>query len=289
MNVNEAIKKLQNDPDIILTGPDCSDPNKLRVYANGGLIGKIYIGNQPKGSTNLINPKYYIHFEILKDIIENSKTPLETIVKEEYILACKQAIEKRFGKKKKDSSEKGEKERHVQTRIVKRFMGKCSDWCIADMEMQCPKSWFKGNKFSINTTKQPRFDMIVLNHDGVGIIELKVNNDNTDNMESHYEHMSYLLTNNEAQKTFLSEINRRVGILCDKGLLDKDVLEFPRNKLWCGFLFVGGEIRDTKDIVKKLNNKKDADKIKLLYYPSFDVERIDINKAVSYREFINKY
>lgn len=293
MNVNEVIKKLQKDPDIVITGPDCSDSNKLRVYANGGLIGKIYIGNRPNGSVDLISSGYYKYSGndaggfVLESIVNKFEDPLRTIVDDEYIFACKQAVENRFGKKKKDSTEQGEKERHVQTRIVKKYMSQRKEWCIVDMEMQCPKSWFIGNNFSVNTTKQPRFDMVVLNRDGVGIIELKVNNENAENMESHYEHMEFLLTNDSAKKHFLGEIGRRVGSLCDNGLLSKEVLSFHRDSLWCGFLFVGGRLNDTKDIVKTLRNKKLVDGLKFLYYPSFEIDKIDINSSVSYREFLN--
>ena len=294
MDINEAIKKLQKDPDIIITGPDCSDINKLRVYANGGLIGKIYIGNRSDGSTELISKGYYNKSTkdgdkfILEKIVEKQKDPLEILVDDEYIHACKQAVENRFGKKKNDSSVQGEKERHVQTRIVKRFMSQIKDWCTVDMEMECPERWVIGNNFSANTTKQPRFDMIVLNHDGVGIIELKVNNDNIENLESHYEHMEFFLTNAATQQCFLDEINRRVDILVNNGLLDGSAMDFPRDRLWCGFLFVGGELSDTKkEVVNRLSNKKCVNRLKFLYYPSFDVNKIDINSSISYKDFIN--
>ena len=43
---------------IVIVGPDCTDKNKLRIYVNGGLLGKIYIGNNAKGRSKLIEEKY---------------------------------------------------------------------------------------------------------------------------------------------------------------------------------------------------------------------------------------
>ena len=155
------------------------------------------------------------------------------------------------------------------------------------MEMQCPKRWFDGNHFGPKTTKQPRFDIVVLNSDGVGIVELKVNNDNTDNMVSHYEHMEFLLTQKTAQGNFLKEINRRVTILCDNKLVNEEIKEFPLDRLWCGFLFVGGEYSDTKEVVEQLKGKKLVDQMKFIYHPTFEIDNVNINDAVSYSDFVS--
>ena len=244
MDVLEAIEKLRKDPDIVITGPDYSDKNKLRVYAKGGLIGKIYVGNHPAGKTELINPKYFPCFksngseQSLESIVDHSEDALTTLCDNDYIRACKNALTERYEKKKAE----GEKERHVQTRIVKHFMNHGSTWCIIDMEMQCPSEWFKGARFSKGTTRQPRFDMIVLNRDGIGIIELKVDNDNAKNIMSHYEHMAYMLRNKMAQECFLREIRRRIGIMEKYDLLSDHAQSFPLDRIWCGFLFAGGEL-----------------------------------------------
>lgn len=294
MNVNEAIQKLQSDPDIIVTGPDCSDTNKLRVYANGGLIGKIYVGKHPNGSSDLISSGYYSYSETdgnkskLENIVCRSKDTLSTLTSDEYISACKNAVEKRFGKKKDDATEQGEKERHVQTRIVKQFMNHSGSWCVVDMEMQCPKEWFKGNDFSENTTEKPRFDMIVHNKDGIGIVELKVNNDNADNMESHYEHMEFLLTNSQGQKYFKDEIKRRINVLSENGLISKSIDDFPIDRIWCGFLFVEGGIDGARDLVRPLKDRKCAGQLKFLYHPSFDITRININNSLYLEDFLRK-
>lgn len=294
MDANEAIQKLQSDPDIIITGPDCSDTNKLRVYADGGLIGKIYVGKSPNGNSELISPGYYSYSEIegnktkLENIVCSSKDTLSTLISSEYIEACKYAVERRFGKKKNDFTKQGEKERHVQTRIVKCFMNHSGNWCVADMEMQCPKKWFEGNKFSENTTKQPRFDMVVLNKDGIGIVELKVNNDNADNMESHYEHMEFLLTNSQGRKYFMDEIKRRIDVLSANGLISKGIDVFPMDRIWCGFLFVEGGVDGARDLARLLKGRKCVDQLKFLYHPSFDITGIDIDKSLYLDDFLRK-
>ena len=50
MTIEEVIRVLLNyesngTKPIVVTGPDFTQKNKLRVYLNGGLIGKISVGN----------------------------------------------------------------------------------------------------------------------------------------------------------------------------------------------------------------------------------------------------
>lgn len=294
MKAVEAILKLQTDPDIIITAPDCSDTSKLRVYANGGLIGKIYVGNHSNGGSKLISRGYYRYSEgdgnktKLENIVCRSTDTLKTLVSNEYIEACKYAVEKRFGKKKGDMSDQGEKERHVQTRIVKEFMTRGEDWCVVDMEMQCPQHWFDGNHFSKNTTKQPRFDMIVVNENGIGIIELKVNNDNADNMESHYEHMEFLLRDMRGQGFFIDEIKRRIKILGENMLVNADVANFTLDRVWCGFLFVGGELSKSKELIEPFRGRRCVDDLRFLYYPEYDIRALDMGKMLSFDDFMKQ-
>lgn len=80
---------------IVIVGPDCTDKNKLRVYVNGSLLGKIYIGNNAKGRSELIDEKYdksFLKTGKLKNLIEYAKkNSLENdiIVSSEYLtLMC---------------------------------------------------------------------------------------------------------------------------------------------------------------------------------------------------------
>jgi len=293
MNAKEAIKKLRIDSDIVITGPDCTDPGKLRIYANGGLIGKLYVGDRKNGVTELISSEYCKYpkpeggNKELKNLVAAPGDAVATLASNKYIEACKKSVEARFGEK----TSQGEKERHVQTRIVKRFMENGDNWCVVDMEVQCPKKWFAGNHFSKGTTAQPRFDMIVLNRDGIGVIELKVDNDNTDNMNSHYEHMTYLLDNSDCQTLFLDEMNRRITIMNKHGLLCKNAAAFPQNKIWCGFLFVGGGIDGSKELVKQFKGKPGVNHLKFLYCPDSaneTVQTINMDQAMSYETFMKQ-
>lgn len=101
-----------------------------------------------------------------------------------------------------------------------------NDWVALDMEFQCPGSWFEKmnsdkeiNKFSKKKkgnqeiTKRPRFDIITFSKEGIGIIELKVDNENCDNILSHYCHMKHILNNKESKTKFVDEIYRRIEYL----------------------------------------------------------------------------
>ena len=57
-------------------------------------------------------------------------------------------------------------------------MNTTKSWAVVDMEVQFPKSYFENVEFSAGITKVPRFDLVVINEKRLGIIELKVNNEN---------------------------------------------------------------------------------------------------------------
>ena len=109
-----------------------------------------------------------------------------------------------------------EKERDIETKIVKKFMNTNNDWAIIDMEVQCPKEWLNTLVVNEGETTQPRFDLIVINSKGLGIIELKVDEENCNNLKSHYKHMLYIQNNSDS---FIKEIKRRIEILKDYELI----------------------------------------------------------------------
>lgn len=171
---------------IVIVGPDFTDKNKLRVYVNGGLLGKIYIGNCANVRSELIDKKYdnsFLKTGKLKNLIEyakNNNLENSVIVSPEYLEMAIQVIEKKFATKSRGIKITGdnEKERYVEARIVKKYMNTTKSWAVVDMEVQFPKSYFENVEFSAGITKVPRFDLVVINEKGLGIIELKVNNEN---------------------------------------------------------------------------------------------------------------
>lgn len=284
-------EELNKHEEIVVVGPDCTDKNKLRVYANGGLLGKIYVGNAHNGKTMLMSEDYatYDKSGTLKKIIKEAQGKEEyALVNKEYVDAGINAIEKRFGIKK--TKNHGEKERHVETRIVKKYMNTDKSWSVVDMEAQFSKTWFEGNSFRKGTTVQPRFDLIVLNEEGLGIIELKVNNENCDNMTSHYDHMSYVL---DKPRKFFTEFGRRIEILKKYDLVSQETFKMyekikDKTPVWCGFLFVGGTLEKSKKNAKKLEGEKNINNIKFMYYDNLEVPDLNINNMMSYEEFMKQ-
>ena len=106
---------------IVIVGPDFTDKNKLRVYVNGGLLGKVYIGNRSNVRTDLIDEEYdnsYLKTGKLKNLIEyaqNNHLENSVIVSSEYLEMAIQAIENKFATNSRGvkTKEDNEKERHV--------------------------------------------------------------------------------------------------------------------------------------------------------------------------------
>lgn len=283
-----TINELLKIEGVIVVGPDFKDKNKLRVYADGGRIGKIYVGKRNDGKHELISSGYFSHYEKSKNkmdseenlgkIVTESTNHLETLKSDIYITQAKIAINKKNGDEER-TNDSEPSERHVETSIVKKFMNKDNNknWSVIDMEVEFPKDFFKGHNFSDGTTRQPRFDIVVVNNKGIGFLELKVNNKNVDNLESHYEHMLFLLQN---PKKFLNEIQRRMRVIKPYNLISESALNasLKAKSLWCGFLFVGGEIK--KSIVEPLSEKDKIEDFNFLYYDNMeDFSLLNMNET----------
>jgi hypothetical protein len=290
----EELKKYE---EIVIVGPDFSKQDKLRVYANGGLFGRIYLGDDPNKKTELMSETYAKNHDksgTLERIIKEAQGKEDaTLVKKEYVEAGINATEKKFGKK--ETNDHGEKERHVETRIVKNDMNTDKPWSVVDMEVKFPKEWFQNNSFHEKTTKQPRFDLVVLNEDGFGIIELKVNNESCDNMRSHYDHMSYILESQTSSEKICAELGRRIEILKKHELVSPETFkmyermkEKDKTPLWCGFLFVGGTLEKSKKIAKRLEREKNINSIRFMYYDDLGVPDLNINNMMPYEKFMKQ-
>ena len=101
--------------------------------------------------------------------------------------------------------------------------------------------------------------------------------------------MEYMLENSETSNSFLVEARRRTDLMVKYGLLHKNALEYLKNDtIWCGFLFVGGDLNDSVSWVKELKDGKRIDDFRFLYHPDKTVERININRSMNYKAFVNQ-
>lgn len=272
---------------VVLCAPAHGAPDFLRVYMNGGNIGKIAINDKKK--TTGIHYEAYAHKHkgkipdivatLSKDCKSSEEQRLQTLTDEEYLQYVKHATI--AYSRKKDNSDT---ERTIETLIMDYRNQKCGNAAI-DMELQysieehfgwtktkrtgCDyksemiyrkKTWY--NEFYFDNpsdTKSSRIDLMVLNEEGIGFVELKVNNVNCENLGNHISHLNYILSHKGG---FISDARRRVDVLDNYGLLEKEMgknLEYWKEKhnIWCGILFVGGveHLLEAKDMIKmQLNN-----------------------------------
>lgn len=307
MKKKELCQKLNQNKKIVIVGPDFSHRNKLRVYNTGGRIARIYVGER-NGKSELMDKNYAKYCKKdakkLERIIKNATTEEQitnTILSKDYQELSQDAVNNRYGKKAK--KEDDDKERNVETQILKRFMDAENGWIAIDMEFQCPRKWFENmkNDKEINKllgdkknkiTIQPKFDIITFSKEGIGIIELKVNNENCDNILSHYCHMKHILKNKDIKKSFIDEIFiNRIDHLKDNGLINKNIIDkygeqiSNEKKLWCGFLFVGGGKYESAGKVRVLKEKEFTNNLKFMYCDFNEIDLLNINNMQNYTEF----
>ena len=301
MNLNE---------NIVIVGPTLKEeknPSKhLRVYYRGGRLADIYAGPSKNGKSTLMSKAYKEQFKdniekkekfekIVKDAVSNDDNLLEVLSDKEKFQLIKEAFEKKWTKVK-DS----QKERDVETQIMRNFMISENDWIAVDMEFKCPGSWFEkmdsdkeieDMKENNEITDSPKFDIITISKEGIGIIELKVDNENCDNILSHYAHMKHILNNKESKTKFINEIHRRIDYLQKIELINSKIIDkygdqiFNEEKLWCGFLFVGGGKSRSVKIVNELENKEFTNNLKFMYCDFNEIDSLNINNMQKYTEF----
>ena len=289
------------------------NPNKcLRIYKKGGSFGIISISDDNK--SKLIDrkyAKYCSNSQKLENYISEAKKDedvVNTLLNEEYLKLANEA----FSNKWKKKNENKEAERDVETKIMRKYMNADNDFITIDMEVKCPEKWFetmtndkeieeiekKLKKIDANgkekngLTYNAKFDIISFSEEGIGIIELKVENENTDNIESHYAHMKHVMNDENTKIAFLNEIKRRIPYLKKYKLIKDEIINkyekdiFDNKKLWCGFLFVGGDKNAIINTAKKLENYEKINDIKFLYSP--DTESLDFKNWTNYQNFINE-
>ena len=329
--INELLKYEFNDGErtecpIVVLGPDGSTTTMFRIYAYGGLIGRIATGY---GKTHLAENKNYSRYlsekylsnddEIDKrylrcmndkyvrlenDRIEYSesmvcsklRTRLEEILDEpydwyldypEYLDLILKAVEKKFMNTGKKLGE-----RRIETAIVKRHMKKDAkaDWCVIDMEYTVSKKLNPaGKKFNP--------DIVVFdNIRGFGFIELKYDNKSADNLPEHYDDVQNIIRDKEAVQKITKELKRRSSYLRDYGLIDDTLYKSMQNShnLWQGFLFVGGKRENTVNLVKNSAKFGKDQNCRFAFYPYDEKHsadcigkiKLDYQSMQTYDEFI---
>ncbi len=270
---------------IVLAAPAYGNPNEIRAYMNGGNVGKIAINE--KSVTTGIKSKQYSnkHKGNVPDIVHvlekdsgfNESDRLDALIDTEYLRYAQEATTTYSVKNNNNS----DKERSIETLIMD-FRNQRFGNAAIDMEMQYSAKdhfgwtrhkkpgreylssmeyrnhiWYNEDYFPDSAeTKSPRVDLMILNSDGIGFVELKVDNENCDNLSSHISHMSYILSH---QEVFIEDVIRRLSVLKEFNLLEEEMRpnidKWEKNhQIWCGILFVGSKDKLTE--AKQMINKE---------------------------------
>ena len=273
-----------------MTAPAYGNPNEIRVYMNVGNVGKIAINE--KSVTTGIKSKQYSnrHKGNVPDIVHvlerdseySESDRLDALIDIEYLKYAQEATTTYSVK----SNNNSDKERSIETLIMDYRNQRFGNAAI-DMEMQYSAkdhfgwtrhkkqgreylssmeyrnhTWYNEDYFPDSAeTKSPRIDLMILNDEGIGFVELKVDNENCENLSSHIDHMNYILSH---QEVFIEDVIRRLSALKEFDLLEEEMQpnidKWEKNhQIWCGILFVGNEdklVEAKRMINKELNDNQ---------------------------------
>ena len=269
---------------LVLAAPAYGSPNEIRVYMNGGNIGKIAI----KGKSITTGIKYEDYSNVYEGDIPNvvhilekgskasESEKLDALINKEYLDYVQKATTAYSVK----SDSTSDKERTIETLIMD-FRNQRFGNAAVDMEMQYSAKdhfgwtrykqsghvylssmkyrkheWYNEDFFSDSSeTRSPRVDLMILNDKGIGFVELKVDNENCGNLSSHISHMNYISSH---KSVFIKDVNRRLSVLKEYNLLEQEMKPNldkweKTHKIWCGILFVGKEdkLAEAKDMINK--------------------------------------
>lgn len=326
--------KSEESPIVVLGPQGGKQKTMFRVYVYGGLIGHISTGQgktylADKNYLKYLSEKYLTKDEDKKylehmneqyvrrkvngagysgaDYIELCKElhdRLEDKLKKshdfyltpfsfsaEYIDLILKAAKKKFENNNKDKG-KTLGERQIETAIVKRHMKKGPEagWCVVDMEYTVPKELSPSGKGFTP-------DIVVFDaHEGFGLIELKYDSRSMDNMGKHYDDVQNLIKDEEAVQKITKELKRRSSYLRNYGLINDTLYKSMQkpHKLWQGFLFVGGERKDTVKPVKNYKKFSQDQNCRFAFYPydkkynddCIDKIQLDYQSMQTYKDFI---
>ena len=269
--------------------PSMGEKNKLRIYAEGGLYAKIRIAGESQNGNDieLLSPRYSEYagnksdafMDYIRSAEKSTDDAMKVILDKKFIDIALECLRKKWKK-----TTGNPKEKDIQNEIVKNFMMNNSKWKVISQEAQFKGKDFAGGDFSPKTSDKERFDLIVMSDNGLGFVELQVNNENCDNLISHYEHMQYVKNN---PKVFLEDVNRRFEVVKRYNLWPQHELDFfSIEKIWFGFLFINGSKESCKTIIKnRLSDRLTEDKETLFLFYDGPINELDINSMVTYDIF----
>lgn len=269
---------------VIILGPSGSEKTKLRMYAYGGLIGTIPTGTENYG---LLNQEYKKYLSNPQDVEKLEKMFQEEdknglLFSETYLELAVKAAKAKFTKEGKN-----QKERNIQTQIVKKYMTEGTGWRVIDMEFRVPKQE--------EMEKHSQVDIVVFDEEkGFGLIELKYNNESCDNLDEHCNDYHKICSDKKISEKNEAELIRRAEYLAKFGLIDPRYYEKMKEiknsgspiGFWYGFLFVGGGKNRSTDLVKRMDKAADEEACRFLYVEDIDAIDLRYGKMESYAEFI---
>lgn len=279
---------------VVIVGPSGTkgEEEMLRMYAYGGRIGTIPMGT---GKYGLLDRKYKNHLSNPQDAEKLEKMFQEEdkkglIFSEAYLELAVKATKAKFTKAKSKPGGKSLKERNIQTQIVKQYMAEGTGWRVIDMEFRVPKQE--------EMEKHSQVDIVVFDEEkGFGLIELKYNNENCDNLDEHCNDYNKICSDRKISEKNEAELIRRAEYLANYKLIDsryyEKMMEIKNSGsaigFWYGFLFVGGGKNRSADLVKRMGKAADEEACRFLYVENID-DAIDLRygKMESYAEFINE-
>jgi len=311
----EIIDNLKADENIVILGPDGSNPNHLRIYSHGGFMGGVPLTKN--SSWKRPDAKYskdkYDENGQLKDFLSKEKTCCNKIEKNQYrqelysnpefITALMNAIKKRNYKyiTNADGTVKIIKiERAIQTALISKNLSESgnSGFLICDMELCVPTE-------DPNKNNWPTFDIIVLDLKSgrVGLVELKCDKKsckNSSGLQAHFADMNKCLSTSEYFEYICKNIIIRFDFLKEVGIISQELPTPKINEktIFCGFLFIDngkGSLGKKSDAVKVCNIqfKEDAkasfkaQKDRFLFLYADSVDTVDFNEMQSWDDFSN--
>lgn len=297
---DEAGKTIREKPIVIMgtSGFGTKRSPHLRVYAYGGIIGRIPI-EESNAEYHLATVAYEKWLEgdkkeQLKDFLALKSEPpakrgsskKDALENPKYLSLICEAARRRFS-----SLKNFPKERNIQVKIAKRSMVSSAANVVCDMEYCVPK--VNDAKQSTDKGKNPNFDLITIDKNGkIGFIELKSEKSSCigkSGIKEHYKDIQHCLHLPLATE----EIKYRYNVLCENGLINrtevKKAASENKKDTFCGFLFHKSDSLKSQAVVVEICKKElegfDLSGDFVFFQFVSSVEEVDFDHMQTWQEF----